>query len=90
MTNMTKRKAALLAMIEQSEPLSIYQLAGKAGRNYRRVHDHVHEFAGLGLVRIRRQIRNGRNVSIVEHPCHQRLKHLDEMYAFRQEIHAAQ
>ncbi len=90
MTKMTKRKAALLALIEQSEPLSIYQLARQAGRNYRRVHDHVHDFAESGLVQISRKIRNGRKVSIVEHACHQRLKRLDDMYAFRKEIHATQ
>jgi len=90
MTKMTKRKVALLALIEESEPLSIYQLARKAGRNYRRVHDHVHDFAGLGWVRISQQIRNGRKVSIVEQTCHQRLKRLDDMYAFRKEIHATQ
>jgi len=86
---MTKRKSELLAVIEETEPLSIYQLARRTGRNYRRVHDHVQVFARAGLVKIRPEVRNGRQSSIVESVYHLRLRHLDEMYAFGKEIRAA-
>jgi len=90
MTKMTKRKTELLAVIEEFEPMSIYQLAGLTGRNYRRVHDHVQEFATAGLVKIRPEVRNGRQSSIVESVYHLRLRHLDELYAFGEGIRAAQ
>ncbi len=90
MTKMTRRKAELLAEIEKSPSLSIYQLATQCGRNYRRVFDHVKELASDGLVNIRPAIRNGRKVSMVESIYHQRLKRLDDMYAFKAEINAAQ
>jgi len=88
MTKMTRRKIELLEQIEKSTPMSIYQLAQITGRNYRRVFDHVRDLSDAGLVNIRRETRNGRQLSIVEHPCHQRLRHLDEMFIFRQEINA--
>ena len=90
MTKMTRRKAELLAEIEKSPPLSIYQLATQCERNYRRVFDHVKELASADLVNIRPAIRNGRKVSMVESIYHQRLQHLDDMYAFKAEINAAQ
>jgi len=90
MTKMTRRKRALLDEIEKSPPLSIYQLAGQINRNYRRVFDHVKELANAGLVNIRPDIRNGRRVSMVESTAWQRLQRLDEMFAFKAEIDAAQ
>lgn len=90
MTKMTRRKQKLLAEIERSPPMSIYQLARKSGRNYRRVYDHVKELAAAGLVTIRSDVRNGRRVSIVESIYLQRLQRLDDMFAFRGEIDAAQ
>jgi len=89
MTKMTKRKTELLDMIDQSEPLSIYQLAQQSGRNYRRVHDHVQEFARAGLVQIRPEVRNGRQSSIVQSVYQQRLNRLNDMYAFGEDIRAA-
>jgi len=90
MTKMTRRKRELLAVIERSPPLSIYELAKQCGRNYRRVFDHVRELAAAGHVRIRPAVRNGRRVSMVEGICHQRLRRLDDLYAFREGIRAAQ
>ena len=89
MTKMTKRKRGLLVVIEQSEPMPIYQLAKKTGRNYRRVHDHVREFIKAGLVYAHEETRNGRRALIVESEYHQRLKRLDDMYAFKAGLHAA-
>ena len=90
MTKMTQRKRALLVELEKHPPLSIYQLAGKVDRNYRRVFDHVKELADAGLVNIRPDVRNGRRVSMVESIVWQRLQRLDEMFAFKAEIDAAQ
>jgi len=90
MTKMTRRKSALLAEIEKSRPLPIYQLARQIDRNYRRVFDHVKELAGAGLVNIRPDVRNGRQVSMVESMAWQRLQRLDEMFAFKVEIDATQ
>jgi len=90
MTKLTRRKRQLLAEIEKSPPLSIYQLAGQSGRNYRRVFDHVKDLAAAGLVNIRSDIRNGRKVSIVESIYQQRLQRLDDMYAFKAEADEAQ
>ncbi len=90
MTKTTPRKAELLAEIEKSPSLSIYRLAKQCGRNYRRVFDHVKELASAGLVNIRPAVRNGRQVSMVESVYHQRLQRLDDMYAFKMEIDAAQ
>lgn len=90
MTKMTRRKIELLEEIEKSPPLSIYQLAKLRGRNYRRVFDHVKELASAGLVNVRPTIRNGRQVSMVESIYHQRLQRLDDMYAFKVEVDAAQ
>ena len=90
MTKMTRRKTELLAEIEKSPPLSIYQLANQCGRNYRRVFDHVKELAAAGLVNVRPDVRNGRKVSIVESIYQQRLQRLDEMFAFKVKIDAAQ
>jgi len=87
---MTRRKKALLQEIEESSPLSIYQLARHTGRNYRRVFDHVKELAGAGLVNIRPDVCNGRQVSMVESMAWQHLHRLDEMFAFKAEIDAAQ
>ena len=83
MTKMTRRKSELLALIEQSPAMSIYQLAQTCGRNYRRVYDHVQQLAAAGYVRIRSDIRNGRRVSLVESIYHQRLRRLDDLYAFK-------
>jgi len=90
MTKMTRRKTELLAAIEKSPPLSIYQLTNHCGRNYRRVFDHVKELAAAGLVNVRPEIRNGRQVSIVESIYQQRLQRLDDMFAFKVEIDATQ
>ena len=90
MTKMTRRKTELLAEIEQSPPLSIYQLANQCGRNYRRVFDHVKELAAAGMVNVRPDIRNGRQVSIVESIYQQRLHRLDDMFALKVKIDAAQ
>ena len=90
MTKMTRRKTELLAEIEKSPPLSIYQLANQCGRNYRRVFDHVKELAAAGVVNVRPEIRNGRRVSIVESIYQQRLQRLDDMFVFKVEIDAAQ
>lgn len=87
---MTRRKKALLQEIEESPPLSIYQLARHTDRNYRRVFDHVKELASAGLVNIRPDVCNGRRVSMIESMSWQRLKWLDEMFAFKEEIDAAQ
>lgn len=87
---MTRKKAQLLAEIEQSPPLSIYQLAKQCGRNYRRVYDHVQELAAAGHVNIRPAIRDGRKVSVVESVYLQRLQRLDDMFSFKREINAAQ
>ncbi|WP_157821282.1 MarR family transcriptional regulator [Mariprofundus ferrinatatus] len=90
MPKMTRRKSELLAVIEASPPLPIYQLANQTGRNYRRVFDHVKELAAAGLISIRPAIRNGRKVSIVESIYQQRLQRLDDMFAFKVSIDAAQ
>jgi len=87
---MTPRKCALLEAVERSPALSIYQLAKVTGRNYRRVYDHVQELAAAGLLTVRPEVRNGRRVSMVEGVVHQRLRHLDELFAFKGEIDAAQ
>lgn len=79
-----------MAEIEKSPPMSIYQLASRCGRNYRRVFDHVRELAAAGLVHIRSDVRNGRQVSIVESIYQQRLQRLDDMFMFKAEIDAAQ
>ncbi len=89
MTKMTRRKSELLAAIEKSPPLSIYQLAKQCGRNYRRVFDHVKALVAAGLVTIRSDVRNGRQVSIVESVYQQRLQRLDDMFAFKVGIDAA-
>lgn len=89
MTKMTRRKVELLAEIEKSPALSIYQLATQCGRNYRRVFDHVKDLASTDLVKIRPTIRNGRQVSIVESIYQQRLQRLDDMYVFKVEADAA-
>ena len=89
MTKMTRKKRELLAEIERSESLSIYQLAKRTGRNYRRVYDHVQEFAAAGLVQTREEIHNGRKISMVESEYHQRLNRLNDMYAFKAGLHAA-
>jgi len=89
MTKMTRRKSELLALIEQSPAMSIYQLAQTCGRNYRRVYDHVQQLAAAGYVRIRSGVRNGRRVSIVESIYHQRLRRLDDLYAFKVKADAA-
>ena len=90
MTKITRRKSELLAVIEASTPLPIYQLANQTGRNYRRVFDHVKELAAAGLVNIRPDTRNGRKASIVESIYQQRLQRLDDMFAFKVSIDAAQ
>jgi len=89
MTKMTRRKAELLAEIEKSPALSIYQLANQCGRNYRRVFDHVKQLSEAGLVNIRSDIRNGRQVSMVESIYHQRLQRLDDMFSFKAGIDGA-
>ncbi|MDT8377160.1 MAG: hypothetical protein RQ867_10560 [Mariprofundaceae bacterium] len=89
MTKMTKKKRELLAEIESSEAVSIYQLARRTGRNYRRVHDHVQEFIEAGLVQVRSEVCNGRRALIVESECHQRLKRLNDMYTFKAGLDAA-
>jgi predicted transcriptional regulator len=90
MTKMTRRKVELLAEIERSPSMSIYQLARQCDRNYRRVFDQVKDLADAGLVNIRSTVRNGRQVSMVESIYHRRLQRLDDMYAFKVEIDAAQ
>jgi len=89
MTKLTKKKRELLKEIENFEAVSIYQLAKRTGRNYRRVHDHVQEFAEAGLVQVRIEMCNGRRSSIVESEYHQRLKRLNDMYAFKAGVDAA-
>jgi len=87
---MTPRKGELLEVVDRSPALSIYALAKEAGRNYRRVYDHVQELAAAGLLTVRPEVRNGRRVSMVEGVVHQRLRRLDELFAFKAEIDAAQ
>ena len=83
MTKMTKKKHELLEVIEQYDVLSIYQLASLVGRNYRRVYDHVQEFADTGLVQLKEEVRSGRKCMLVESTYHQRLNRLNDMYAFQ-------
>ena len=83
MTKMTKKKRELMELIEQYEALSIYQLASHVGRNYRRVYDHVQEFADSGLVQLREEVRSGRKCILVESTYQQRLNRLNDMYAFQ-------
>ncbi|EAU55282.1 hypothetical protein AL013_09275 [Mariprofundus ferrooxydans] len=90
MTKLTRRQKELLAEIEQSRPMSIYALARHSGRNYRRVFDHVKQLAAAGLVDISPQVRNGRQVSIVESIYQQRMRRLDEIFAFKVKIDATQ
>ena len=80
----------MLEQIERLPAMSIYQLARTCGRNYRRVFDHVKDLAAAGLVHIRSTVSNGRQVSMVESVYHQRLQRLDDLYAFKEEIDAAQ
>jgi len=89
MTKLTRKQRELLALINEYRPMSIYRLARLCGRNYRRVYDHVQELAAAGYVRIRSDIRNGRRVSIVESIYHQRLRRLDDLYAFKVKADAA-
>lgn len=86
MSRDTRKRRSLIDLIESSAPLSIYGLARLAGRNYRRVHDHVHELASTGQVRLRREVRNGRRVALVEGIANQRLAKLDELFALRRAV----
>ncbi len=87
---MTRCKRELLEVVDRSPSLSIYALAKRTGRNYRRVFDHVKELAAAGLLTIHPAVHNGRRVSMVEGVVHQRLRRLDELFAFKEEIDAAQ
>lgn len=90
MTKMTKKKRQLLDVIEQQEALPIYRLAQLTSRNYRRVYDHVQEFAAAGLVHIRQEQRSGRICSVVESRFHQRLNRLDDLYHFGEVVGATE
>jgi len=74
--------------MENDNPRSIYALARAASRPYRRVHDHVHALAKLGLVTLEETRRQNRRTLLVisNDPCYQRLLRLDDLFDARQEI----
>jgi len=82
MTNLTRKQLELLSLVLRNEPQSIYQLAKKASRPYRRVYDHVQRLVELGFVQLQeKQINNRRSLMVVPcDPCYHRLLHLDELY----------
>lgn len=47
---LTGKRMALLEYVAQHEGLSIRQLAGECGRNYKNVYDDVQSFIRLGLI----------------------------------------
>lgn len=83
MVKTTLGKLELLEYIEKHKAMTVYQLAQETGGNYNDIFDHVRDLSDAGDLKIRHETRNGRQLSIVEHPCHQRLRHLDEMYTLK-------
>lgn len=68
-----KKLSTLRALVRSEGTDSIYQLAKKTGRNYRRVHDDVRDFVKIGLVKLNEEIRSGRAASVAKVPgihCH--------------------
>lgn len=61
-----KKLSTLRAIVRSDGTDSIYQLSKKVGRNYRRVHDDVIDFAEAGLVKLEKEIRRGRAASIAK------------------------
>jgi predicted transcriptional regulator len=90
MTNkgLTRKQNELLKQMHQDMPLTIYQLAKAVGRPYRRVHDHVKQFAAMGLVTLKQATINNRKATLVisNNIYYQRLLHLDDMYAAHREL----
>ncbi|MFQ5581581.1 MAG: hypothetical protein ACE5F3_03015 [Mariprofundaceae bacterium] len=90
MTNnrLTRKQRELLTQAQQQEPVTIYQLAKAVGRPYRRVHDHVKEFAAMGLVTLKQTTINNRHATLVisNDIYYQRLLRLDDMYAAHREL----
>ena len=86
MTYQTRKRQELLELVEASPPLSIYQLAKKAKRNYRRVHDFVHFLHKEGRVRLRPALHDGRRVMLIDSVYSQRLSRLDDLYGFHADV----
>lgn len=63
-----KKLSALRTLVRSEGSDSIYQLAKKMGRNYRRVYDDVQDFVKAGLVKLNEEIRFGRAASIAKVP----------------------
>lgn len=59
-----KKLATLRVLAKSSGHDSIYQIAKKTGRNYRRVHDDIMDFVKGGLAVIGTEIRNGRTLKV--------------------------
>lgn len=55
-----KKLGTLRVLAKASGQDSIYQIAQKTGRNYRRVYDDIMGFVGDGLAIVDTEIRNGR------------------------------
>lgn len=89
---LTKKQRDLLVLSERQEPVTIYQLAKKAGRPYRRVYDNVQKFVEMGLVELERVKVNNRDALKVtsSNPCYQRLVRLDDMYTASLELSASE
>lgn len=63
-----KKLSTLRALIRSEGTDSIYQLAKRIGRNYRRVHDDIQDFADAGLVKIMEESRASRTAKIAKVP----------------------
>jgi hypothetical protein len=59
-----KRQATLRLLAGNTDITSIYDLAKRAGRNYRRVHDDVMAYEAAGIVALVRETRGGRTVKV--------------------------
>jgi hypothetical protein len=59
-----KRQATLRLLASHTDISSIYDLAKRTGRNYRRVHDDVVAYEAAGIVRLVSETRGGRMVKV--------------------------
>lgn len=78
----------LLSLIKDVGPISIYGLAKKAERPYRRVHDHVHALYENNAVTLTYERTNNRQVTLVasNDPVTQRLIRVCDLYEAYQEL----
>ena len=64
----SKKRSTLRTLVRSDGTDSIYRLAKKTGRNYRRVYDDVQDFVKIGIVKLNEEIRSGRTVSVAKVP----------------------